>query len=84
MSTRFPVLELAKKVIEIMGSRSTISFHTLPLDKTLIPRPDVTLPNQIPGWEPKMKLEKHKPGRLNGSHPVIEFLKEGRNSIIFF
>jgi UDP-glucuronate decarboxylase len=52
------VLALAKKVIEITGSSSTISFHPLPQDDPLRRRPDVTRAKQILGWEPKVPLEK--------------------------
>jgi len=52
------VLALAKKVIEITGSPSTITFHPLPEDDPLRRRPDVTRAKQILGWEPKVPLEK--------------------------
>jgi UDP-glucuronate decarboxylase len=52
------VLSLAKKVIEITGSSSTISFHPLPEDDPLRRRPDVTRAKQVLGWEPKVPLEK--------------------------
>jgi UDP-glucuronate decarboxylase len=51
------VLSLAKKVIEITGSSSTISFHPLPEDDPLRRRPDVTRAKQVLGWEPKVPLE---------------------------
>lgn len=52
------VLALAKKVIEITGSASTISYHPLPQDDPLRRRPDVTRAKQVLGWEPKVPLEK--------------------------
>jgi UDP-glucuronate decarboxylase len=52
------VLALAKKVIDITGSPSTITFHPLPEDDPLRRRPDVTRAKQILGWEPKVPLEK--------------------------
>ena len=52
------VLTLAKKVIEITGSSSTLSFHPLPEDDPLRRRPDVTRAKKILGWEPKVPLEK--------------------------
>ena len=51
------VLSLAKKVIGITGSSSSISFHPLPEDDPLRRRPDVTRAKQILGWEPKVPLE---------------------------
>lgn len=52
------VLELAKKVIEITGSSSAISFHPLPQDDPLRRRPDITCAKQLLYWEPKVPLEK--------------------------
>jgi UDP-glucuronate decarboxylase len=52
------VLTLAKKVIGLTGSSSTLSFHPLPEDDPLRRRPDVTRAKQILGWEPKVPLEK--------------------------
>lgn len=51
------VLELARKVIEVTGSRSPVSFHPLPEDDPLRRRPDVTRAKEILGWEPKVPLE---------------------------
>jgi UDP-glucuronate decarboxylase len=51
------VLELAKKVIEVTGSQSLLSFHPLPEDDPLRRRPDVTKAKEILGWEPKTSLE---------------------------
>jgi len=52
------VLALAKLVIEITGSSSTITFQPLPEDDPRRRRPDVTRAKQILGWEPKVPLEK--------------------------
>jgi UDP-glucuronate decarboxylase len=52
------VLSLAKKVIEITGSSSTISFHPLPQDDPLRRRPEITKAHKILGWAPKVPLEK--------------------------
>jgi UDP-glucuronate decarboxylase len=52
------VLALAKKVIEITGSSSTISFHPLPENDPLRRRPDITRAKQLLCWEPKVSLEK--------------------------
>lgn len=52
------VLALARKVIEITGSSSTVSFHPLPPDDPLRRRPDVTRAKQLLGWEPKVPLDR--------------------------
>jgi len=51
------VLELAKKVIALTGSKSLLSFSPLPEDDPLRRRPDVTKAKEILGWVPKTPLE---------------------------
>ncbi|MDD1687198.1 UDP-glucuronic acid decarboxylase family protein [Methanoregula sp.] len=51
------VLELAKKVIHLTGSKSSLSFHPLPEDDPLRRRPDVTKAKEILKWVPKASLE---------------------------
>jgi UDP-glucuronate decarboxylase len=51
------VLELAKKVITLTGSKSSLSFHPLPEDDPLRRRPDVTRAKDILGWQPKASLD---------------------------
>ena len=53
----FTILELAKKVIDIIGSRSKIIHNPLPSDDPKQRKPDITLAKQELGWEPKIKLE---------------------------
>jgi dTDP-glucose 4,6-dehydratase len=52
----FTLLELAKAVIEISGSRSEIVFEALPTDDPQVRQPDITLAREILGWEPKIDL----------------------------
>jgi len=52
------VLTLAKKVIDVTGSSSMLSFSPLPEDDPLRRRPDITRAKQVLGWEPKVPLEK--------------------------
>ena len=52
----FTLLELAKAVIEVTGSRSEIVFEALPTDDPQVRRPDITLAREILGWEPKIDL----------------------------
>jgi len=51
------VLELAKKVIALTRSKSSLSFHPLPEDDPLRRRPDVTRAKKILGWQPKASLD---------------------------
>ncbi len=46
------VLELAKEIIELTGSRSAITFEPLPTDDPKVRQPDVSRAKQLLGWEP--------------------------------
>jgi len=52
----FTLLELAKEVIEVTGSRSEIVFEALPVDDPQVRQPDIALARQILGWEPEVVL----------------------------
>jgi len=52
----FTLLELAKTVIEVTGSRSEIVFEALPTDDPQVRQPDITLAKEILGWEPTVDL----------------------------
>lgn len=51
------ILELAKMIIKITGSKSEISFLPLPEDDPTRRRPDITLAKAQLGWAPKVGLE---------------------------
>jgi dTDP-glucose 4,6-dehydratase len=53
----FTILECAKKVIELTGSRSSIKYEPLPQDDPKQRRPDITKAKTLLGWEPKVQLE---------------------------
>jgi UDP-glucuronate decarboxylase len=54
----FTILDLAKKVIAMSGSKSEISFLPLPQDDPIQRRPDISLANEmLDGWSPKVELE---------------------------
>ncbi|ACL03352.1 UDP-glucuronic acid decarboxylase family protein [Desulfatibacillum aliphaticivorans] len=53
----FTILELAEKVISIIGSSSKISFLDLPADDPKQRKPDITQAKDVLGWEPKIRLE---------------------------
>jgi dTDP-glucose 4,6-dehydratase len=54
--TEFTLLELARTVIEVTGSRSEIVFEALPTDDPQVRRPDIALAREILGWEPTIEL----------------------------
>ncbi|RLD93215.1 MAG: SDR family NAD-dependent epimerase/dehydratase [Bacteroidetes bacterium] len=54
----FTILELAKKIIALTGSKSEISFLPLPQDDPIHRRPDISLAKEmLEGWSPKVKRE---------------------------
>jgi len=64
------VLELARAVIELTGSSSTIAFEPLPVDDPSRRRPDITLARTALGWEPRIGLEE-------GLGRTAEFFRAG-------
>lgn len=56
--SEFTVLELAKKVLEMIPeSQSQIEFKELPKDDPTRRRPDISLAKEKLGWEPKILLD---------------------------
>jgi len=54
----FTIGELARKVVEITGSSSKITYSKLPSDDPLQRKPDIKLAKEkLGGWEPKIQLE---------------------------
>lgn len=53
----FTVIDLARKVIEMTGSRSAIEHRPLPVDDPRVRQPDITRARRILGWEPRVSLE---------------------------
>jgi len=52
----FSILEVAKLVIRLTGSRSKIIFRPLPQDDPMQRQPDITLAKERLDWEPKISL----------------------------
>ncbi len=51
------VLDFAKKIIQLTGSKSTIVYKPLPEDDPQGRQPDIGKAKEILGWEPKVALE---------------------------
>ena len=51
------MLELAKVIVEMTGSKSEITFKPLPEDDPKIRQPDITLANELLDWSPRVTLE---------------------------
>ena len=53
----FTMIELAEKVLSLVGSRSKLVFEPLPADDPKQRQPDISLATATIGWEPKVALE---------------------------
>jgi nucleoside-diphosphate-sugar epimerase len=51
------VLELAKTIVRLAGSKSEIVHRDLPVDDPKQRRPDITHARELLGWEPEVALE---------------------------
>ena len=64
----FTILELAQKVIALLGSGSKIIHKPLPQDDPMQRRPDISLAKNALGWEPRMRLEE-------GLLPTVDYFR---------
>jgi dTDP-glucose 4,6-dehydratase len=51
------VAEMARKILDLTSSASTIVFEPLPEDDPKVRRPDITRARQLLGWSPRISLE---------------------------
>ena len=51
------MLELAEKIITIVGGKASLTFKPLPQDHPQQRQPDITLAKQALGWEPRVSLD---------------------------
>ena len=51
------LLELARQIIRMSGSRSEVVFRPLPTDDPKVRQPDITKARRLLGWEPKVEVE---------------------------
>ena len=51
------VIELARTILRVTGSRSTLRFGPLPPDDPKVRRPDASLAKRELGWEPCVEIE---------------------------
>ena len=63
------MLELARKIIDLSGSRSEITFHDLPQDDPRTRLPDITRARTLLGWEPEVHPDQ-------GLERAIEFFRQ--------
>jgi dTDP-glucose 4,6-dehydratase len=53
----FTILECAKQVIKVTGSKSEIVYEALPQDDPKQRQPDISKARSLLGWEPKIQLD---------------------------
>ncbi len=63
------VLDLAKEIIELSGSRSNIIFKELPVDDPKVRQPDITKAKQVLRWEPRV-------ARKEGLRRTLEYFRK--------
>lgn len=69
------ILQLAKEILELTGSKSKIIFKPLPVDDPRIRQPDISKAKKILGWEPKVL-------RKEGLANTLGYFKEMLNKKI--
>jgi len=55
--TEWTILECAKAVLRVTGSKSKITYRPLPQDDPVQRQPDIAKARRLYGWEPKVDLE---------------------------
>ena len=65
------LLELAKLILRLSGSRSEIVFRALPTDDPKVRQPDIGRARRLLGWEPRVDVEE-------GLTRTIEWYRTGR------
>jgi len=65
----FTILQLAKLILKLSGSKSKVTFKKLPVDDPKRRRPDIRLAKRVLKWEPKVCLEE-------GLRETIQWFKE--------
>ena len=62
------ILEFAKEILDLSGSKSQIEFKPLPQDDPKVRRPDITRARTLLGWEPKVQ-------RHEGMRRTLEYFQ---------
>lgn len=55
--TEYTILDFAKVILEMVSSKSKITFHPMPVDDPKTRQPDITRAKTLLGWEPKIGLQ---------------------------
>ncbi len=67
------ILDFAKEIIRLTGSKSRIVFHPLPQNDPKVRQPDITKAKRVLGWEPKVSREE-------GLRRTLEYFQEKLSS----
>lgn len=57
----FTIKELAELVIELTGAKSKLIYKPLPSDDPTQRQPDISLAQEVLGWQPKIALQEGLP-----------------------
>jgi len=52
----YSILQFAREILEITGSRSRLAYQPLPVDDPQVRKPDIGRAREILGWSPKVDL----------------------------
>lgn len=69
----FTVLELAEKVLQLVGGKSRLSFQSLPIDDPKQRQPNIALAKEKLGWKPKVSLH-------DGMKSTIQYFRDILNT----
>ncbi len=75
----FTIMELAKNVIELTGSRSKIRHLPLPQDDPTQRRPDISLAKEKLNWEPTIKLRDGLTDTISYFDKMLTSVKKAEN-----
>jgi dTDP-glucose 4,6-dehydratase len=67
------ILEFARQVLELTGSKSRIVFRELPQDDPKVRQPDISKAKRLLGWEPRIDLEQ-------GLRRTLDYFRERMGS----
>jgi len=59
------ILELAKAIIELVGSKSEVTEEPLPVDDPKTRQPDIRQARELLNWEPKVSLDEGLPSTID-------------------
>jgi dTDP-glucose 4,6-dehydratase len=72
------IIDFAKEIIKLTGSKSHIVFHLLPQNDPKVRQPDITKAKRVLGWEPKVSRQeglrrtiKYFQEKLSRSSPIV-------------